>query len=65
MAGERRRIGRPRVVDRPGFLDRWAAVYPEVATGRLSHGAAARRLDVGYATLLRLLRDVPSGDGAR
>lgn len=63
MAGERRRIGRPRVIDRPGFLSKWATVYPEVAAGRLSHGAAARRLDIGYATLLRLLRRAGPGEG--
>lgn len=51
-----RRPGRPRLVDRPGFGERWRAIYPEIASGRLSHGGAARALQIGYASLLRLLR---------
>ncbi len=61
MAGERRRIGRPRVVDRPGFLGRWAEIYPDVQAGRISHGKAARRLGIGHASLLRLLRAADGG----
>jgi hypothetical protein len=52
----RRRPGRPRLVDRPGFLARWAEVGPLVLRGEISHGEAARRLDIGYASVLRLLR---------
>ena len=52
----RRRPGRPRVVDRPGFLVKWAEVGPLVLRGEISHGEAARRLGVSFATVLRLLR---------
>ncbi len=49
------RIGRPPVTSRVGFTERWAAVQADLAAGRLSRSAAARQLDVGYATVLRLL----------
>lgn len=49
------RIGRPPVIGRVGFGDRWAVVQADLAAGRISRSATARRLDVGYATLLRLL----------
>ena len=58
------RIGRPPVTTRPGFTDRWAAVQADLAAGRMSRSAAARQLDIGYATLLRLLaqsRSAPEG----
>jgi DNA invertase Pin-like site-specific DNA recombinase len=48
-------IGRPPVTARPGFVERWAAVRAELEAGRISRSEAARRLDCGYATLLRLL----------
>ncbi len=59
---DRRRAGRPRVIDRPGFLGRWAEVGPLVLSSTISHGEAARRLGCGHATVLRLLRQaqIPS-----
>lgn len=51
------RIGRPPVTSRAGFPGRWAVVQADLAAGRLSRSAAARQLDIGYATLLRLLAD--------
>lgn len=61
MDNARRKIGRPRIVDRPGFGARWAEIYPEVRSGRISHGRAARRLGIGHASLLRLLRAADGG----
>ena len=49
-------IGRPPVTARVGFAEQWVAVRAEVEAGRISRSEAARRLDCGYATLLRLLR---------
>jgi len=51
-----RRIGRPPVTARPGFAERWAAVRAELEAGGISRSEAARRLGVGYATVLRLLQ---------
>lgn len=50
------RRGRPRVVERPGFSERWAEVGPLLLAGTISHGEAARRLDCSFATVLRLVR---------
>lgn len=52
---EGRRVGRPPVTARQGFAERWAAVHTELEAGRISRSEAARRLECGYATLLRLL----------
>lgn len=51
-----RRIGRPPVTARPGFAERWAAVRAQLEAGGISRSEAARRLGVGYATVLRLLQ---------
>ena len=51
-----RRIGRPPVTARPGFAERWAAVRAELEAGGISRSETARRLGVGYATVLRLLQ---------
>lgn len=68
MARARRqghRIGRPPVTSRPEFGDRWRVVQADVAAGRMSRSAAARQLDIGYATLLRLLADSgPAPEGS-
>ena len=48
-------IGRPPVTARAGFPERRATVRTELQAGRISRSEAARRLDCGYATLLRLL----------
>lgn len=61
MDGHGKKIGRPRVVDRPGFGASWAEIYPDVQAGRISHEKAARRLGIGYASLLRLLRAADGG----
>ena len=51
-----RRIGRPPVTARPGFAERWAAVRAQLEAGGISRSETARRLGVGYATVLRLLQ---------
>ncbi len=56
MADRTVRHGRPRLVDRPGFVERWEAIHTDLRSGRISHGAAARKLGIGYASLLRLVR---------
>jgi len=48
-------VGRHPVTVRPGFSDNWAKIHEDVALGRISRTQAAKRLKIGYATLLRLL----------
>ena len=50
-----KRIGRPRVSERPEFEHRFAAVAERIGPGGLSRRQAARELGIGYATLKRLL----------
>ena len=50
-----KRIGRPRVSERPGFPQRFAAVAERIGSGELSRRQAAKELAIGYATLKRLL----------
>jgi hypothetical protein len=50
-----KRIGRPRVIERPEFLQRLLDVMNRISLGELSRTQAARELDIGYATLKRLL----------
>jgi DNA invertase Pin-like site-specific DNA recombinase len=50
-----RHIGRPKVTDRPEFVAKWESVRPELEAGRISRSEAARRLGIGYASLLRVL----------
>jgi len=55
-------IGRPPVTARPGFDDNWPKVREDVLAGRISRTQAARRLKIGYATLLRLLGTLKTKD---
>ncbi len=48
-------IGRPRVTERPEFLDRLADMKKRLSLGEISRRRAAKELDIGYATLKRLL----------
>jgi len=50
-----KRIGRPRVTDRDGFPQRFAEVAERIGPGGLSLRQAAKELDIGFATLKRLL----------
>ena len=50
-----KRIGRPKVTERPGFSQRFAEAMERVGPGRLSRRRAAKELGIGYATLKRLL----------
>ena len=52
-----KRIGRPRVSERPEFEQRFAAVVERIGPGGLSRRQAAKQLGIGYATLKRLLDD--------
>ena len=54
-ARQGKRIGRPPVTARPGFVRRWPTVRAELVAGRCSRRQAARRLGIGTATLARLL----------
>ena len=49
------RIGRPRVTERPEFLQRFAAVVERMGPDGLSRSQAAQELGIGYTTLTRLL----------
>jgi hypothetical protein len=50
-----KRIGRPRVSERPEFEQQFAEVVKHIEFGGLSRRQAARELGIGYATLKRLL----------
>jgi DNA invertase Pin-like site-specific DNA recombinase len=54
-AKQGKKIGRPRVTDRPGFTTRYRTVLERVSAGELSHRKAAKELNIGYATLKRLI----------
>ncbi len=50
-----KRIGRPRVSERPEFEQRFTAVVARIGPGGISRNQAARELRIGYAILKRLL----------
>ena len=50
-----KRIGRPRVSDEPGFEESFSEVVERIEARALSRRNAALELEVGYATLKRLL----------
>ncbi len=50
-----RQIGRPRVMDRKGFKKRFGAILERLNGGSISRRQAAKDLNIGYATLKRLL----------
>ena len=50
-----KRIGRPRVSERPEFEAQFTAVVERIGLGGLSRRQAARELGIGFATLKRLL----------
>jgi len=54
-ARQGKRIGRPRVTERRGFVDRYKTALQRLNAGELSRRKAAKELNIGYATLKRLL----------
>ena len=50
-----KRIGRPKVTDRRGFNNRFGAILERLKAGEISRRKAAKELNIGYATLKRLL----------
>ena len=52
---EGRKIGRPKVIDRPGFERRLLTILERLNAGSLSRRQAAKELKIGYATLVRLI----------
>lgn len=50
-----KRIGRRSVTERDGFAERFTEVVERIGPGGLSHGQAARELDIDFATLKRPL----------
>ena len=56
-----KKAGRPRVTDRPGFEKRFGAILERLESGDISRRQAARELDIGYATLKRLLDALDAG----
>ena len=50
-----KRIGRPSVTERDGFAEQFEEVTARIGPGGLSLRQAARDLDIGFATLKRLL----------
>lgn len=55
------KIGRPRVMDRRGFKQRFGVVLERLQRGNISRSQAAKELDIGYATLLRLITNPEKG----
>lgn len=54
-------IGRPRVIDRPEFAQRFSVTMELIRLGELTLSQAARQLDIGYATLKRVMdSQIPS-----
>lgn len=53
--GRRAGVSRPTVIEREGFLKHFAAVVERLGDGSLSRRKAAKELDIGYATLKRLI----------
>ena len=49
------KIGRPRVMDRRGFKRRFGVILERLTLGQISRHQAARELQIGYATLKRLI----------
>ena len=60
-------IGRPKVTEREGFPQQFEAMVERIRSGDISRCRAARDLDIGYATLKRLLDALPqpSDDNGR
>ena len=54
-----KRIGRPRVTERPEFIQQFSAIRERLSRGELSKRKAAKELAIGYATLDRLLNSPP------
>ena len=55
-AGSRgKKPGRPKVTDRPGFEESFGAILERLNDDSISRRRAARELNIGYATLKRLL----------
>jgi DNA invertase Pin-like site-specific DNA recombinase len=52
---EGKRIGRPKVIEQEGFLLRFQEVVSRIGEDGISRRQAARELNIGYATLKRLL----------
>ena len=52
---EGKRIGRPKVIEQEGFLQRFQEVVSRIGEDGISRRQAARELNIGYATLKRLL----------
>ena len=66
--GERRqgvKIGRPRVIDRVGFDRRFGDVLERLNSRSISKRQAAKELQIGHATLNRLLDAGYLTDGSR
>ena len=50
-----KRIGRPSVIEKRGFKTRFKTVMDRIESGELSRRKAAGELDIGYATMKRLI----------
>jgi DNA invertase Pin-like site-specific DNA recombinase len=59
------KIGRPRVMDRRGFKQRYLLIVASVDSGQLSRRKASKELGIGYATLKRLLDSQGNSDEQR
>ena len=59
------KIGRPRVTDREGFDRSFGAILERLNSEDISRTKAAKELQIGYATLKRLLDSGHLADGRK
>lgn len=55
------KIGRPRVTDRRGFNKSFGDILERLTRNQISKNKAAKELEIGYATLIRLLNNRDNG----
>ena len=60
-ARQGKKIGWPRVTDRRGFHTRYKSILERLSAGEISRRRAAKELDIGYATLKRLIDSYSTG----
>ena len=54
---EGRQVVRPKVISRKGFKRSFGAVLERLRAGDVSRRQAAKELNIGYASLLRLFKE--------
>jgi len=60
-ARQGKKIGRPRIMDRRGFHNRYKSILERLSVGEISRRRAVKEIDIGYASLKRLLDSYSTG----